>query len=571
MGSVYDQKTVDNICNRLRRLIQDSLQKHLYVTAIFYADKLVSLSANSVHGLEDLCTLAECYFKNGEYRRVLHLLKKHSDVTSKDDRLKLLVAQSLMESRDWDECLRYLDAEVGDASDRNMAATFALLRGRVYEITENQENALIWYEKAVRLDPYCHEALDRLVGHHLLALDKEASLLQSLKLHEEDEWLRHLYAAKLAAARHGAEGPLLTAEGPGRGAGFLAGGDGEEADDPGELEKKLKWGKSRQRKLRQALGGDGAVNDEYPTPFLPTALAHNGHALAAQSTRYFYEGDFESCYLVSKRVLEEDPYHLATLPVHVASLVMLEMKNVVFYIAHQLVNAYPSEAVAWFTAGCYYYMIRKYEHARRFFHKALVLDRNFAPAWIAYGHAFAHHDESDQALAAYRTASRLFPGSHLPWLFIGVEYVRTNSLQFAQQCLECSQTLMPNDPHVFNELGVVAFHRKHYGKACELLTRALQLSNTPHETFCSNLGHAFLKCRAYDRALEAFQQAHRLNPRNASVLSGMAFTLQMQGKLEEAIENYHRALSMQRDDVFATEMLNHAVQEAAEQPINMDF
>lgn len=40
--------------------------------------------------------------------------------------------------------------------------------------------------------------------------------------------------------------------------------------------------------------------------------------------------------------------------------------------AHQLVNAYPTAAVSWFCAGCYYYMIKKYEHARRFFSKSTV-------------------------------------------------------------------------------------------------------------------------------------------------------------------------------------------------------
>lgn len=32
--------------------------------------------------------------------------------------------------------------------------------------------------------------------------------------------------------------------------------------------------------------------------------------------------------------------------------------------------------------------------------QALSFDTCFAPAWVAYGHAFAQHDESDQALAA---------------------------------------------------------------------------------------------------------------------------------------------------------------------------
>ena len=36
-------------------------------------------------------------------------------------------------------------------------------------------------------------------------------------------------------------------------------------------------------------------------------------------------------------------------------------------------------------------------------------------------------------MAAYRTASRLFPGSHIPWLGIGMEYLRTNHLHLALQ------------------------------------------------------------------------------------------------------------------------------------------
>ena len=41
------------------------LRKHLYVSAIFFADQLVSLKPEP----ETIYTLAECYFKNREYRR----------------------------------------------------------------------------------------------------------------------------------------------------------------------------------------------------------------------------------------------------------------------------------------------------------------------------------------------------------------------------------------------------------------------------------------------------------------------------------------------------------------------
>lgn len=116
----------------------------------------------------------------------------------------------------------------------------------------------------------------------------------------------------------------------------------------------------------------------------------------------------------------------------------------------------------------------QYEAARRHFGKATQLDRRFVPAWIGFGHAFAAQDESDQvgrgggflalamlrrrlpaaglksvgrarrtlnasslycpqAMAAYRTANRLFPGLHAPLLGMGMEYSRMSNLHLAEQ------------------------------------------------------------------------------------------------------------------------------------------
>jgi hypothetical protein len=52
--------------------------------------------------------------------------------------------------------------------------------------------------------------------------------------------------------------------------------------------------------------------------------------------------------------------------------------------------------VSWFAVGCYYMSAQQYEAARRYFAKSTSLDRCFAPAWVAFGNAFAAQDESDQ-------------------------------------------------------------------------------------------------------------------------------------------------------------------------------
>jgi anaphase-promoting complex subunit 6 len=68
-----------------------------------------------------------------------------------------------------------------------------------------------------------------------------------------------------------------------------------------------------------------------------------------------------------------------------------------------------------------------------------------------------HQDESDQALAAYRTAARLFPGLHTPLLGMGCAYQRMNNLQLAERCLLQAADMCPQDPAVAHELGVLAY------------------------------------------------------------------------------------------------------------------
>ncbi len=52
-GAVHNQ---DELCERLRSLVQDCIAKHLYSSAVFYADKLVTLSG---HAPADVFLLAQ--------------------------------------------------------------------------------------------------------------------------------------------------------------------------------------------------------------------------------------------------------------------------------------------------------------------------------------------------------------------------------------------------------------------------------------------------------------------------------------------------------------------------------
>lgn len=129
--------------------------------------------------------------------------------------------------------------------------------------------------------------------------------------------------------------------------------------------------------------------------------------------------------------------------------------------------------------------------------QANKLDRNFIYSWIGSGHANAIEDKSDQAMSIYRSIQRLFPGSHLAHLYIGMEYLRTNSLPTASISFNQANEIYDRDPIVHNEMGVTLYKQKKYHEAKEVFMNALLFCNEAvywiQETILGNLGHSFRK------------------------------------------------------------------------------
>lgn len=79
---------------------------------------------------------------------------------------------------------------------------------------------------------------------------------------------------------------------------------------------------------------------------------------------------------------------------------------------------------------------------------------------MGLGYARSAVDESDAALAAYRTASRMFPGNHAASLFLGMELAKTHHVTMAETMIHSSRSLCSSDPLSYHELGILAFNGK---------------------------------------------------------------------------------------------------------------
>ena len=101
---------------RLRALVADCLDKHLLRSAIFWADKLVSLSDGEA---ADVFMLAQAYVYNGEAPRALALLRAE-DLASASPRFLHLTATCLVATKAWDEALSLLGED--DVESQSEAA-----------------------------------------------------------------------------------------------------------------------------------------------------------------------------------------------------------------------------------------------------------------------------------------------------------------------------------------------------------------------------------------------------------------------------------------------------------------
>ena len=62
-------------------------------------------------------------------------------------------------------------------------------------------------------------------------------------------------------------------------------------------------------------------------------------------------------------------------------------------------------------------------------------------------------------MAAYATVMRLFPGYHMPPVFMAMQNISIRNLNTAEELLRSSLTINDAEPLAYNELGMVYFHR----------------------------------------------------------------------------------------------------------------
>lgn len=496
--------------------------QHHYKTAEYIGDKVLSLTDDP----NDAFWLAQVHYSNGNYYRARQLLaKKNLDTTSVSCRY--LAALCLMKLDNWDEALDIV-GETNPFKNESqhiknldggikLEASLCFIRGQIYTKQNNLERAKECYKEAVLVDVKCYEAFDELVRNNMLTPIDEWELLSSLDfsdLDENAELVKLLYTSR--------------------------------------LNKYVNRERSQDAEI--------ILRDHY-------SLKENVDVMLSQAELLFMQCKFPQCITVCEAVLEKDDLNFAALPTYLAALHEVGAKNKLFMISHKLAEHHPKRPITWLAVGIYYLAISDIPEARKYFSRASMLNPSFGQAWIGFAHTFAAEGEHEQAISAYSTASRFFPGTHLPNLFLGMQYLQMSNFTLAEEYLLSSYSICPMDPLLLNELGVIYYHKNQLSNAENYFiqamkaTKSLQSDSKAFLSVHCNLGHVYRRQSHYMKALDCFQRVLKISSSDANIYSAIALIYLKIGEVSKAIENLHYALAIAPTDAVANDLLKRALEE----------
>lgn len=400
------------------------------------------------------------------------------------------------------------------------------LRGLCFAKQNAFDRAKECYKDAVRIDVQCFEAFDQLMKNQLMSPDEEWAFLESLDFdsvsastetrQEAAQFTKMLYSTRLSKYKN-----------------------------------------------------PTAFSHATETLSTHYNLATNPDLLLAKAELLFTQCRFSQSLAVTNSILADDPFNFTVLPLHLASLNELSNINALFLLSHRLADTHPEEPTTWLAVGVYYLSISQVAEARRFFSKASMMDPHFGPAWIGFAHTFAVEGEHDQAISAYSTAARLFQGTHLPQLFLGMQNLCLSNVGLAHEYLTAAHSLCDTDPLLLNELGVVLYHLDHLEDAIETFVRALTIADEIESDpkawvpTRANLGHAYRRLQDFPRALAQFDEVLRQGGKDSGIFSAKGLVLLEMGRTWEAVCTFHEALGVQPQDPVATDLLGRALEENA--------
>lgn len=182
-----------------------------------------------------------------------------------------------------------------------------------------------------------------------------------------------------------------------------------------------------------------------------------------------------------------------------------------------------------------------------YMHDAFILD-GYKPidnpsTYIKLGSIYSHAGRYYKAIDSYNKALLTDSYNMYTHWGLGYCYAQLGRYNDAQYHFEQAVRAAPTQHELLSSLGLTYGYLEQDEKAIEAFTRSIHTNPDVAQTYVYR-GYAFIKIRAYDRAIMDFQSAAKLEPRDVYALIGSAISYFQLGNAEGAIEIYRGVLDI---------------------------
>jgi tetratricopeptide (TPR) repeat protein len=447
------------------------------------------------------------------------------------------------------------------------AAAYAhFLKGYLHELRNQDGQALVDYEDALRIDP------DSVTLHHRAATLAFRQGRYNVGVTHTEEALEldanHLPSILLLARWYAATGTEFDrAVELFERAASLDPVDLEPYLNLGLLYAKVRRYADAERTLGQALAVD---------PTSPSAHLYLGRVAAAQKhwneaethiertielapfseaayialgDLYLQQGDRDRAVGVYKRLLARvDPRDSEA----VGRLIHLYLQDRTFdqaiALLDDLLKADPRNADAHLLKGRIFGEMGKPEAAVTELEQVIAIRPGDTAAIYFLGRLYDELKESDKAIAEFEKIVAMDVDVIEAYLQLGILYSRAKRYEDAQAVLLKAKAKEADRAEVYLVLGFVYSQQELYDRAAAVFEEGLSIHQS-NATLHFNLGLAYDKLQQFDRFVTELEEAIRLDPKYAEAMNYLGYTYaEKDMKLGEAMDLIKRALAIKPDD-----------------------
>lgn len=169
-------RSQDTYC-RLFKTIMDNLSMNSPKNAIFYAEKLLTLTDR--HAVV-VYIVGECYFANGDWLKVYQLFQ-NSRLLYLNDNYLVLAAKALLNNKQYTICESLINKQADHAdvlTNNTLKSAKLFTLARCQEVLEKKKSATTNYLECLKCNPTNTEALALLMDSYLISLPESSLDLQ---------------------------------------------------------------------------------------------------------------------------------------------------------------------------------------------------------------------------------------------------------------------------------------------------------------------------------------------------------------------------------------------------------